>query len=75
MMMIASTTGSPGAAQSGEPVRDKTDDMQIVEETGLPVSITPDGEKKNRPERVDPEERLRIDPESRIPRPVQPDLA
>jgi len=73
--MIASTTGSLGAAQSGEPIRDKTDDAQIDEETGLPVPITPDGEKENRPERVDPEERLRIDPESRIPRPVQPDLA
>ena len=53
-----------------------TDDMQIDPETGRPVSIPPVGEKENRPEPVvAPEERLRIDPESRIPRPVQPDLA
>lgn len=73
--MTASADGSLGAAQRGEPVRNKTDDMQVDEETGLPVSITPDGEKENRPESVEPDERLRIDPESRIPRPVQPDLA
>jgi hypothetical protein len=50
-------------------------DMQIDKETGDPVTIPPDGEKKNRPKGVAPEDRLRIDPESRIPRPVQPDLA
>jgi hypothetical protein len=59
----------------GEPLRKDVDDMQIDEATGRPVSIAPDGEKENRPETVDPKERLRIDPESRIPRPVQPDLA
>ena len=73
--MIASTDRSHGAGQRGEPVRDNAHDMQIDEATGLPVSIPPDGEKENRPGRVDPEDRLRIDPESRIPRPVQPDLA
>jgi hypothetical protein len=62
-------------ARAGEPLRSDVDDMQIDEATGRPVSIAPDGEKENRPEKVNPEERLKIDPESRIPRPVQPDLA
>lgn len=62
-------------APSGEPLRSDVGDMQVDEATGRPVPIAPDGEKENRPEKVDPEERLKIDPESRIPRPVQPDLA
>jgi hypothetical protein len=73
--MIDSTTHSQGAARRGEPARDDPQDMQVDPDTGLPVSIPPDGEKENRAERVAPDERLRIDPESRIPRPVQPDLA
>lgn len=73
--MSASTDSSHRIGQRGEPIDDNRHDMQIDKETGLPVSIPPDGEKENRPEKVDPEERLRIDPESRIPRPVQPDLA
>jgi hypothetical protein len=70
--MIQPTNGDVG--QPGAPHSD-TDDMQIDPKTGRPVSIPPVGEKENRPERIAPEERLRIDPESRIPRPVQPDLA
>jgi len=61
--------------QRGEPLHNDADNMQIDEATGRPVVIAPEGEKENRPEKVDPKERLRIDPESRIPRPVQPDLA
>jgi len=73
--MTASNDRSQQADQRGDVVRSDIRDMQIDEETGLPVSIPPDGEKEDRPEPVDPEERLKIDPESRIPRPVQPDLA
>jgi hypothetical protein len=72
MMMTVSTDRSRAA---GEPARDTVDDVQIDKETGLPVSIPPDGEKVNRPDEVDADERLRVDPNSRIPRPVQPDLA
>lgn len=61
--------------QRGLPIRSDAEDMQTDEDSGLPVSIPPDGEKLNPPERVDAEDRLKIDPESRIPRPVQPDLA
>ena len=68
--MTQSTDGGANA-----PVRENKHDMQIDPETGQPVSIPPVGEKEDRPETVPPEERLRIDPESRIPRPVQPDLA
>lgn len=61
--------------QHDEPVRNGSGDPQIDGETGRPVAIAPDGEKENKPEEIDGEERLRIDPNSRIPRPVQPDLA
>ena len=42
---------------------------------GTTVAIEPDGEKDNTEPEVPESERLRIDPDSRIPRPVQPDLA
>jgi hypothetical protein len=58
-----------------EPVIRNPHDMQIDKETGLPVTITPDGEKEDPKDKAVPEKRLKIDPESRIPRPVQPDLA
>lgn len=73
--MTESPDRSHGVGQRGEPVRGNMHDMQIDKETGVPVSIPPDGAKQIRPEPVDAEERLRIDPRSRIPRPVQPDLA
>lgn len=73
--MNQSTDSSRGVGQSGEPVRGNPHDMQIDKETGLPVSIVPDGEKEQRPDKVQPEDRLKIDPESRVPCPVQPDLA
>lgn len=66
---------SPDRSGGGQAGRDNRHDMQIDAETGLPVPIVPDGEKENQPGRASQEERLRIDPESRIPRPVQPDLA
>ena len=66
---------SQGSGPRGEPAPDTSDDPQVDEETGRPVAIVPDGEKENSPEEIDGEERLRIDPNSRIPRPVQPDLA
>jgi hypothetical protein len=66
---------SQGVGRRGEPVMKNPHDMQIDKKTGLPVAIVPDGEKLPSVDKVDPDERLRIDPESRIPRPVQPDLA
>jgi hypothetical protein len=66
---------SRGVGQRGEPVRGNPHDMQIDSETGLPVAIAPDGEKQDTRPQVAEDERLRIDPESRIPRPAQPDLA
>ena len=66
---------SRGAGRRDEPVMSNPHDMQIDEETGLPVAIAPDGEKELSEDAIDPKEHLRIDPESRIPRPVQPDLA
>ena len=74
--MPSNTDSSRGAGRRNEPVMDNPHDMQIDKETGLPVTITPDGESKHpATDEVAPEERLRIDPDSRIPRPVQPDLA
>jgi hypothetical protein len=75
MTMTTSTDKSLGVGQRGEPVRGNDHDMQIDKDTGLPVTIVPDGEKENSEGKVPPSERLRIDPESRIPRPVQPDIA
>jgi hypothetical protein len=66
---------SHGVGKRDEPGRGNAHDMQIDKETGLPVTIAPDGEKENNPEEVQRDERLKIDPNSRIPRPVQPDLA
>jgi hypothetical protein len=66
---------SSGVGQRGEPVRGSDHDMQIDKETGLPVAIVPDGEKQDAKPKVPEKDRLNIDPESRIPRPVQPDLA
>ena len=63
------------AGRPGEPVHDIPDDPQVDESTGRPVAIVPDGEKENKAEEIDGDERLKIDPNSRIPRPVQPDLA
>ncbi|MBX9456604.1 MAG: hypothetical protein KL863_11605 [Rhizobium sp.] len=71
----AASDQSQGAGRRDEPVRGNPHDMQIDENTGLPFSIVPDGEKPEPQDEVAPEDRLRIDPESRIPRPVQPDLA
>lgn len=73
--MTQEPNGSHGAGRRDEPVRGNPHDMQIDKETGLPVTITPDGEKARIEPKVDPDDRLKIDPESRIPRPVQPDLA
>lgn len=66
---------SRGVGQRGEPVRGNPHDMQIDQETGLPVAIVPDGEKPDERPQVPEDKRLRVDPDSRIPRPVQPDLA
>lgn len=66
---------SQGVGRRNEPVMKNAHDMQIDGETGLPVTIVPDGEKAETSDKVAPKDRLRIDPESRIPRPVQPDLA
>lgn len=73
--MAEKLDASQGVGRRGEPVKNNPHDMQIDRETGLPVAIVPDGEKEPTRDNVDPEEALRIDPESRIPRPVQPDLA
>jgi hypothetical protein len=66
---------SQGVGTRGEQVRGNPHDMQIDKETGLPVSIVPDGEKADNESEVPEHERLKVDPDSRIPRPVQPDLA
>lgn len=66
---------SEGVGRNGEPVRGNDHDMQINKETGLPVTVVPDGEKQDTSPEVPERDRLKIDPESRIPRPVQPDLA
>lgn len=73
--MIKSIDESHSAGRGGQSVLGNAHDMQIDRNTGLPVSIAPDGEKQDQPPGVTPEDRLRIDPESRVPRPVQPDLA
>lgn len=73
--MTQSTDRSHGAGRRDEPVRGNLHDMRIDKDTGLPVSIPPGDATENRSGRFDPEGRLRIDPESRIPRPVPPDLA
>ncbi len=55
------------------------DDAKLNEDTGAPIGIAPNGaktegeiEEKQNPDKADA---ARIDPDSRIPRPVQPDLA
>ena len=66
---------SEGVGKHGEPVRGNDHDMQIDKETGLPVTVVPDGEKQDTSPEVPESDRLKIDPDSRIPKPVQPDLA
>ena len=55
------------------------DDVQRDTGTGAPVGIAPNGAKTEGEieEKInaDPAKAARIDPESRIPRPVLPDLA
>jgi hypothetical protein len=55
------------------------DDVQRDTETGTPVGVAPNGAKTEgeieEKTNADPGKAARIDPESRIPRPVQPDLA
>ena len=75
-MMTSNTDPSQGVGRRNEPVMRNPHDMQIDKETGLPVTIAPDGEKQQTTgDKAPPDERLKIDPDSRIPRPVQPDLA
>ena len=54
-------------------------DAQLDSVTGEPVEIAPDGAKTESEiedkKTADKDEALRIDPNSRIPRPVEPDLA
>lgn len=56
-----------------------SDDEQLKPATGEPVGIAPDGAKTEgeieNKQVAHKDEALRIDPNSRIPRPVQPDLA
>ena len=73
--MTYAPDGSHGVGRRDEPVRGNPHDMQIDDETGLPVTIEPDGEKQDMEDHVPKKDRLKVDPESRIPRPVQPDLA
>lgn len=73
--MAMYTDKSQILGRRGERIPAEVHDVQIDKETGLPVRIVPDGEKRNDGGTVPPSERLRIDPQSRIPRPVQPDLA
>jgi hypothetical protein len=59
--------------------RTDPDDVQRDAETGAPIAIPPNGAKTegeiDEKANADPDEAARIDPHSRIPRPVQPDLA
>lgn len=74
--MTSKTDQSQGVGRRNEPVLRNPHDMQIDKETGLPVSIEPDGEQQDpTKDKAAPDERLKIDPDSRIPQPVQPDLA
>ncbi|MGV3550655.1 hypothetical protein [Rhizobium sp.] len=73
--MTGNVDKSSGVGRRGEPVMKNPHDMQIDKETGLPVAIVPDGEKEPTRDKAEPTDKLRIDPDSRIPRPVQPDLA
>jgi hypothetical protein len=74
-MKQRSQDASIGIGRRGEPVRGNDHNMQIDKETGLPVAIVPDGEKQDTMSETRKRDRLHIDPESRIPKPVQPDLA
>jgi hypothetical protein len=69
------TDRNQGASPNDKGSGDTSGDPQIDRDTGRPVAIAPDGERENDPEEIDGRERLKIDPNSRIPRPVQPDLA
>lgn len=70
-MKLMTTNEAETNRDQRQHARDKRD-----EETGQPVAIVPDGEKENADgDRATPDDSLKIDPESRIPRPVQPDLA
>jgi len=55
------------------------DDVQRDAETGEPIGVAPAGAKTegeiDDKRNADPRKAARIDPESRIPRPPQPDLA
>jgi hypothetical protein len=55
------------------------DDEQVNEETGEPSGVAPHGAKTEgeieEKKTDDEDDALRIDPNSRIPRPVPPDLA
>lgn len=74
--MSMKTDQSSGVGRGNQPVMRNPHDMQIDEETGLPVTITPDGEKVGKHDQDTAGKKgLKIDPDSRIPRPVQPDLA
>jgi hypothetical protein len=54
-------------------------DAQLNEKTGNPVGVAPNGAKTESEieakEDADKADAFRIDPDSRIPRPVLPDLA
>jgi hypothetical protein len=55
------------------------DDEQLDAQTGKPVGVAPLGAKTEseiaRDKNADKKDAAEIDPRSRIPRPVQPDLA
>ena len=55
------------------------DDEQLDERTGQPVGVAPQGAKTegeiNREKNANTADAAEIDPNSRIPRPPQPDLA
>ena len=57
----------------------KDDDEQVDKRTGEPVEVAPAGAKTEgeieRKKNADKRDAARIDPNSRIPRPPQPDLA
>jgi hypothetical protein len=75
-MMPLKTDKSNGVGRRNEPVMRNPHDMQIDKETGLPVAIAPDGEKESSAEnKAARDDGLKIDPHSRMPRPIQPDLA
>jgi len=60
-------------------IKTDLDDVQRDVETGMPIDVAPNGAKTegeiDDKRNADPRKAARIDPESRIPRPVPPDLA